>query len=100
MSTYCKAYTLAKFRKFNGWTEESENARKEIQIENGKEIESPRKLTDNDFLYLHDSYVVTDGIFENRNIIFSNITSEWREFCQQELKFNVPQYGTNNENNN
>jgi len=95
MSTYCKAYSLAKLRQFPDWTENGENARKEVKDENGKPVEITRKLTDDDFLYIHDSLVVTDGIFEDQNIIFNNITPEWETFCQETLKFQIPDYARN-----
>lgn len=90
MSTYCKAYSLTALRQFPGWSEKSENARTVKQ--QGKEIQQPRKLTDNDFLYVHDSFIVTDGIFEDKNIIFDNITPEWQKFCKDKLKFEPPVY--------
>ena len=92
MSTYCKAYSLDTLRQYPGWSEKSENARAETVKENAKKIEKPRKLTDNDFLYVHESLIVTDGIFEDRNIIFDNITPEWEKFCKETLKFEVPVY--------
>jgi len=90
MSTYCKAYSLAKLRQFPNWLEKSENARKEPKGENGKQIETHRELTDKDYLYLHESLIVTDGIFEDKNIIFDDITPEWEKFCKEVLKFEVP----------
>jgi hypothetical protein len=79
---YCKAYMIPRFREFSGWIEKSENARKENS--------SPRPLTENDFLYLHEDFVVTDGIFMDENVIFNNVTPEWITFCKDVLKFEVP----------
>jgi hypothetical protein len=90
MSSYCKAYSLAKLRQYPNWLEKSENARKENKGENGKPAEVPRELTDKDYLYLHESLVVTDGIFEDQNIIFADVTPEWEQFCKEVLKFEVP----------
>ena len=90
MSTYCKAYSLSKLRQYSNWSEKSENARKETHGENGQQIEVPRNLTEKDYLYLHDSLIVTDGIFEDRNIIFDDVTPEWEEFCKDVLKFEPP----------
>jgi hypothetical protein len=42
-----------------------------------------------DFLYLQENYVVTDGIFKNENIIFDNITYEWKDFRTKVLKFEI-----------
>ena len=86
MGKYCKAYMIPSFRKFRGWTENAENARKE----NG----APRQLTDSDFLYLQENYVVTDGIFIDDNVIFNNVTPEWIDFCKSVLKFEVPEYAS------
>ena len=86
MGKYCKAYMIPRFKEFSGWSESSENARKE----NG----SPRQLTDADFLYLQENYVVTDGIFIDENVIFNNITPEWIDFCKNVLKFEVPEYAS------
>ena len=86
MGKYCKAYMIPSFREFSGWAENAENARKE----NG----SPRQLTDSDFLYLQENYVVTDGIFVDENVIFNNVTPEWIEFCKTVLKFQVPEYAS------
>jgi hypothetical protein len=89
MGKYCKAYMVPSFRKFSGWTESSGNAR----IENN----SPRQLTDEDFLYLQENFVVTDGIFKDENVIFDSVTPEWIDFCKNVLKFEVPNYAAANE---
>ncbi len=90
MGKYCKAYSLKKLRQFSQWTERAENSRKEKKQIDGKEVEINRNLTDDDFLYLQQNYVVTDGIFQDENIIFENVTSEWQEFCKNTLLFDIP----------
>jgi len=92
MSTYCKAYSLAKLRQYPHWSEKKENARTETKGDNGKQTEIPRGLTEKDYLYLHDSLIVTDGIFDDKNIIFNDVTPEWKTFCKDVLKFEVPTY--------
>ena len=92
MGKYCKAYPLQRLRQYNGWSENIQNARKEKQQVDGKDVETVRKLTDKDFLYLQEDYTVTDGIFVDENIIFDKVTSEWKEFCEQTLKFAIPVY--------
>ena len=86
MGKYCKAYMFPRFREFRGWTENSQNAR--------KENDSPRQLTDADFLYLQEDFVVTDGIFIDENVIFDNVTPEWTDFCKNVLKFEIPDYAS------
>ncbi|WP_322727137.1 hypothetical protein [Nostoc sp. ChiQUE01b] len=90
MGKYCKAYSLKKLRQFNQWTEHAENSRKEKKQIDRKEVEINRNLTDDDFLYLQENYVVTDSIFQDENIIFDNVTSEWQKFCKNTLLFDIP----------
>jgi hypothetical protein len=90
---YCKAYMIQKFREFEWWEENVQNARGETQHIDGKEVKVPRKLSDSDFLYLQENFVVTDGIFIDENIIFDNITTEWKDYCKNKLKFEVPDNG-------
>lgn len=94
MGKYCKAYPLKKFREFSQWTELTENTRKKKKSLDGKEVEVNRELTDDDFLYLQENYVVTDGIFKDENIIFDRVTPEWKDFCTNGLKFEIPVYET------
>jgi hypothetical protein len=94
MGNYCKAYPIHRFRTFGAWTESSQNARKEKQQIDGKEVEVPRQLTDNDFLYLQENFVVTDGIFLDENIIYDHLIPEWVEYCKTELRFEVPVWET------
>lgn len=86
MGNYCKAYMIPSFRAFSDWTENSENAR--------KENDAPRQLTEADFLYLHDNFIVTDGIFIDENVIFANVTPEWIDYCKNVLKFEVPNFAS------
>ncbi|NJM20521.1 MAG: hypothetical protein HC836_43005 [Richelia sp. RM2_1_2] len=94
MGKYCKAYLIKNLRQFEQWTENLENTRKEKQQIDGTEVEVKRVLTDDDFLYLQENYVVTDGIYKDENIIFDNVTPGWKEFCHQILEFEIPVYET------
>ncbi len=90
MGKYCKAYPLKKFREFSQWTERLENVRKDKKEVDGQALEVARELTDDEFLYLQETYKVTDGIFLDQNIIFDQVTSEWKKFCEQTLGFEIP----------
>ncbi|GAB1540311.1 hypothetical protein NUACC21_29800 [Scytonema sp. NUACC21] len=92
MGKYCKVYSLKKLRQFSQWTENAENTRKDKKEIDGQQVEVKKKLTDDDFLYLQENYIVTDGIFKDENIIFDNVTPEWKEFCQKTLEFEIPFY--------
>ena len=94
MGKYCKAYPVKRFREFSQWTERSDNTRKETKEIDGSEVEGNRQLIDDDILCVQDNYVVTDGIFQDENIIFSQITPEWKEFCHTVLEFEVPDYAS------
>ena len=82
---YCRAYQLSKLRQFPGWTEKTEEARKIRKEVDGEIVEEIRTLTDDDYVYVQRNYTVTDGIFVDENIIFSDVTPEWIEFCQNVL---------------
>ena len=92
MGKYCKAYLLKQFRQFNQWEENTENIKKENQEVDGQTVEVNREFTDEDVLYLQENYVVTNGIYKDENIIFDNVTDEWKDFCHQVLEFEIPNY--------
>jgi hypothetical protein len=43
-------------------------------------------------LFVQENFVVTDGIFLDENIIFDDVTPEWKTFCETTLDFSVPNY--------
>jgi hypothetical protein len=92
MGKYCKAYLAKQFREYPSWTENAANVRKEKKEVNGKEVEVDRQLDDESILYLQENYVVTDGIFKDENIIFDNVTDEWKDYCHNTLAFEIPVY--------
>lgn len=91
MMTYCKAYKLGDLRQFSGWMENADNVRRRSNG-NGSLNEEETQLTDDSILYLHETFIVTDGIFGDKNIIFDKVSPEWIEFCKNQLNFAVPEY--------
>lgn len=87
MGTYCKAYPIRQLRQFSQWSEQTKNTRKIQQVVNSQTVEVNRTITEDDFLYLQENYVVTDGIFLDENVIFDEVSSEWIAFCKDILKF-------------
>lgn len=85
LGRYSKSYPLRQLRQFSGWTEKAENARKIRTEVDGEIVEQARELTDEDYVYVQRNFTVTDGIFVDENIIFSDVTPEWIEFCQTVL---------------
>lgn len=69
MSNYCKAYPTVRLRAYPGWKEQSETK------------------CESEFLYLHENYVVTDGIFVEENIVFQSDDKAWHRFCQEQVQF-------------
>jgi hypothetical protein len=92
MGKYCKAYPLGKLREFREWTENASQARMEKKLVNGEEIEGPRELNEDSYLYLQDNFTVTDDIFRDQNIVFDHVSPQWIEFCKNTLNFEVPAY--------
>jgi len=90
LGKYSKAFPLSQLRQYSGWSEQSQNARR-IRKEVNEQIEEVvRELFDDDYLYLQENFTVTDGIFLNENVIFSDVTPEWRDFCKNVLQW-VPE---------
>jgi hypothetical protein len=89
MGRYCKAYAIDQFRKFQGWEEKVDNL---APLEDDDEgAQQPRTtLADHDYLFLQENYVVTDGIFLDEHIVFDSVTAEWKEFCTNDLAFEIP----------
>ena len=92
MGKYCKAYLVKRLGEFDGWSENLQNLRKEKASQDAQQEPERASLTDDDFLYLQENYVVTDGIFLDENIIFDKVTPEWKEFCDNTLKFEIPDF--------
>jgi len=85
LGKHSKAYPLKRFRQFVGWNEKLENARKIKKEVEGAIVEVPRELDESDYLYLHENYHVTDGIFLDENVIFSDVSPAWIDFCINDL---------------
>lgn len=78
---YCKAYHMSDFRQFAGWSESRINWKK-----NADDAE----FADDDVVFLHEDYTVTQSIWSNENVIYNDVTPEWQDFCNTVLEFKVP----------
>jgi hypothetical protein len=93
MSEYCKAYPVKRFREYPLWSERQVAG---LHVEMDQEDRAndaaavPRPLADDDVLFLHDTYQVTDGVFADEHVVFDAVTPEWRTFCGEVLGFDVP----------
>lgn len=87
VKNYARAYLLRDLRKFSDWREEKINWKETVPAsENGNSPE----LSDDDIVFLHQDFTVTHLIWPGENVIFNQVTPEWSSFCEQELKFKVP----------
>lgn len=68
---YCTAYHIGEFRRYPSWTE-------------------TQQLADDDVVFLHQDYTVTKSIWAGEDVIFDNVTEQWKDFCNNELRFAVP----------
>jgi hypothetical protein len=77
MRRYCKAYTIGTLRQFGGWAELPEPG---------------TALADDAICFIWDDYVVRSGDpFQDGGSIFDSVTPEWRAFCSDVLRFDVPE---------
>lgn len=78
---YCKAYHMSDFRQFGGWSENRINWKKSAD---------DAEFADDDVVFLHEDYTVTQSIWSNENVIYNDVTPEWQDFCNTVLEFKVP----------
>jgi hypothetical protein len=86
MGRYCKAYPARRFRAYDGWLEDCSHLRATAGGE------KRTRIADEDVLYLQENYVVTDGIYMDENVVFSDVTDGWKRFCAGALGFVLPDY--------
>lgn len=69
---YCTAYHLGDLRRYSEWTSESQ------------------EMKDEDVVFVHQDYTVTKSMWAGEDVVFNNVTDQWRQFCSSELSFAVP----------
>jgi hypothetical protein len=69
---YCTAYYVGDLHRYPGWTSDTPD------------------LKDDDIVFLHQDYTVTRSMWAGEEVIFNDVTEQWREFCNNELRFVVP----------
>ena len=94
LGKHSKAYPLKMFRQFPGWTENLKNSRKTRKEIDGEIVEVEKELGDSEYLYLQENFTVTDSIFFDENIIFSDVTPAWIDFCRNVLHAPFPTAAT------
>ena len=69
---YCTAYHLGDLRRYSAWSSDAQD------------------LSDDDVVFLHQDYTVTKSIWTGEDVVFDKVTDDWKEFCNHELRFAVP----------
>jgi uncharacterized protein len=77
---FCTAYPLKDFSQFSGW---KVNQRQPAPAGNDS-------LADDEVAFLHQNYVVTQFIWDDQDIVFDQVTDEWKAFCCNVLQFKIP----------
>lgn len=86
---YCKAYHLGDLRQFPAWSESKINW-KEDNGDAGEKKSENQAFSDDDIVFLHQDNTVTRSMWHNENVIFNQVTLEWKQFCADTLNFKVP----------
>ncbi len=76
MPIYCRAYELQKLREFRGWSD------------------GCRSLDDapaDQILFVWEDLTVTRSCFDQSDVVYDDLTPEWKEFCTTVLDFKVPE---------
>jgi hypothetical protein len=77
MRQYCKAYTVAQLRQFQGW-----------DAMYAKDV----ALSDEDICFLWDDFSLQAHTpFSEEKFVASGTAPEWQDFCRQHLGFEVPE---------
>jgi len=88
MGSYCKAYPIERLRQYAGWQEKPLPPRAAETDDDETEQDG---IEEEPYLFLQENYVVTAGIFIDEDIVFDDVTPEWKTFCEVTLEFQVPE---------
>jgi hypothetical protein len=91
MGRYCKAYLVSDLNKYSGWDPNLDELRQPEPEKPDEEVEKRTELKDDDILYIQEDLTVTDGIFKDENIVFTDDSDEWKTFCEETLEFAIPE---------
>jgi hypothetical protein len=76
---YCKAYSVEQLRQFIRW--------KEIVKRSDEE---PAEVSDDEYMYLHQNFILTRNVFVDENVIYADSAEDWKAFCLGVLRFEPP----------
>ncbi len=78
MGRYCKAYSVGALEQYPAWQPKAVQPREDDGI--------PAEI-----VFIQEDYTVTRGVFLDENVVFDEITPEWKLFCEQVLQFRIPE---------
>ena len=87
---YCKAYYLKSFRQFPNWTENRINWKEKNNGDASGAGREDKGFSEGSIVFLHQDYTVTESMWHDENVIFDQVTPEWKEFCDTVLDFKIP----------
>lgn len=82
---YCKAYRLGDLRTYQKWLEAELPPDNKTGSDETLEDGSPESI-----VFIHQDYSVTKSMWHGENVLFNQVTDEWKEFCAERLNFRVP----------
>lgn len=86
---YCKAYYMRDVRQFPQFIETRKNW-KQIHAGSHDGKSENDAFSDDDVIFIHQDFTVTESMWHNENVIFDQVTPEWSQFCENSLGFKVP----------
>ncbi len=96
MPSYQKAYLLKQLRQFPKWNESKLQAmvkKSESQTQAGTEDSAaPEEINDDTVVFVNEELVVTRSCFDTEDVVFDDVTPEWKSFCKDVLHFEVPDW--------
>lgn len=91
MGLYCKAYPIERFQEFSKWQEQAKAIPPLINPESGQETaQAEENILHGRFLFLQENFTVTQSIFLDEQIIFDQVTDDWKDYYRNVLEFEVP----------
>jgi hypothetical protein len=93
MGKYCKAYMYSQLSKFEQWSDYAMKTKQMKDVDDDVKA-SEESFKEDDILYLQENYLVTEGIYKDKNIVFEHVTQEWKDYCTEKLNFEIPIYET------
>lgn len=73
---YCRAYPFSDLRRFDSF---------------GEIMSAGMNISDDSIVYVHHDFTVTLSMWHGENSILTEVTPQWRDFCETQLGFGIPE---------